>query len=332
MYFPADHLIGIQRRRFDAEPPDCDAVTDSWEYEDGTRDFNEVSDNPPRRWEYGYTLAKEPGGDPPEQAIFDDFYAAVRKSQPFYFTDKYGDTWYPVMVEDYSRTHEAHKPWIKFVDFKLRGNNAQIVALTPPTVGLLSASLVGADVEIDGMVSELCDLPLFINGNYYSTISDNGTFTFSVPLADLPTGAVTFFVRAVKTTGAYADSNSLPYDRTPPVVAITNPAPSATVSGTIPVVATATDSQSAIDRVEFFYYDGAGFAPFATDFTSPYSVNFNTLLVPNGILVLAATAFDAAGNSAAAFVTVAVENEVDFLIEDTGDFLTEDTGDYLIEG
>lgn len=121
-------------------------------------------------------------------------------------------------------------------------------------------------------------------------------------------------------------------DTTPPTVSIWTPTSGATVSGTIPVTAIATDDVE-VDRVEFFYFDGLGFAPFGIDSAAPYTVNFNTTTVDNGELVLAVTAFDTAGNpSAAAFVTVTVENELEFLIEDDGDFLTDDEDNFLIEG
>src|SRR5690242_10467067 len=105
MYFPSSDITGIPKSRFYAAPPDYDQITDSWQYEDGGRDFNEVAPpaNAPRRWEYGFT------GLTPEQAkIFDDFYDAVRKVTPFDFRDKYGVVWSNVYVEDYSRAHEAH--------------------------------------------------------------------------------------------------------------------------------------------------------------------------------------------------------------------------------
>jgi hypothetical protein len=127
MDFPSDYYTGIPRSRFYAEPPDFDKITDSWEYADGGKDFNEVADNPPRRWEYEYILISATNTDPASAAQFDTFYNTVRKSTPFNFLDKYGDVWNNVYVEDYSRTHQAHKPWVVFIKFKLVGYNSTII-------------------------------------------------------------------------------------------------------------------------------------------------------------------------------------------------------------
>jgi hypothetical protein len=99
MYFPNDIITGIPRTRFYAEPRDWSAVTDDWEYEDGGKDFNEVSSNAPRRWEYHFTLISDTSTDPATVDIFENFNDAARRANPFYFTDKYGATHYPVYIE-----------------------------------------------------------------------------------------------------------------------------------------------------------------------------------------------------------------------------------------
>jgi hypothetical protein len=120
LYFPSDDMLSIRRRRFYAEPPDFEKVTNSYEYEDGGRTFNETADDAPRRWEYVYKLVNNGAStDPYEVKIFDEFFAMVRLSQTFNFTDKYGTVWDNVRIESYDRTHEAHKPWIQTIRFKL---------------------------------------------------------------------------------------------------------------------------------------------------------------------------------------------------------------------
>jgi Bacterial Ig domain len=67
---------------------------------------------------------------------------------------------------------------------------------------------------------------------------------------------------------------------------------SATVQGTIPVTANATDNVGVVG-VQFFV-DGAPLG--AEDRTPPYSVTWNTTTVSNGTHTLTARARDAAGN------------------------------------
>lgn len=99
---------------------DWGAVTDEYEYEDGRKDFNEVSDVAPVRWEYSVIISEPTAFDAiTESSVYHDFYNAVRRSQPFNFTDKFGVIWEDVRVESYERIHDAHKSWTIFVNFVL---------------------------------------------------------------------------------------------------------------------------------------------------------------------------------------------------------------------
>jgi poly(hydroxyalkanoate) depolymerase family esterase len=80
-------------------------------------------------------------------------------------------------------------------------------------------------------------------------------------------------------------------DTTPPTVNVTAPASGATLSGTVDVTASASDS-SGVSKVEF-YVDGA---LADTDTTSPYVFTWNTAGVANGPHTLMAKAYDAANN------------------------------------
>lgn len=121
LYFPSDNFIDLKRRRFYAEPPMYGKITDSFEFEDGGRTFNEVADNAPRRWEYDYIIQNSVGTatDPGEVRLFDEFYDQIRLARAFNFTDKYGTTWDNVRIENYDRDHDKHKPWRQTVKFKL---------------------------------------------------------------------------------------------------------------------------------------------------------------------------------------------------------------------
>lgn len=95
-------------------------------------------------------------------------------------------------------------------------------------------------------------------------------------------------------------------DTTLPVVAITVPVASATLSGTTTLTATATDNVG-VTKVEFF--DGTTSVGVSTGTSSPYSFSWNTVGVPNGVHVLTANASDAAGNiKTSAPVGVIVKN------------------------
>jgi chitodextrinase len=95
-------------------------------------------------------------------------------------------------------------------------------------------------------------------------------------------------------------------DTTAPTVAISAPAQSSTVSGTISVSATAADN-IAVVGVRFLL-DGAALG--AEDTSSPYSTSWNTATASNGAHTLAAVARDAAGNSTTSTsITVTVSND-----------------------
>ena len=97
-----------------------------------------------------------------------------------------------------------------------------------------------------------------------------------------------------------------PPDTTPPTVAVSAPAPGATVSGTTTTVnATASDNVGVVGVQ--FTLDGANLG--AEDTSSPYSVNWNTTTATNGTHALRAIARDAATNSTTSTpVSVTVSN------------------------
>ena len=94
-------------------------------------------------------------------------------------------------------------------------------------------------------------------------------------------------------------------DTTPPGIVVTAPADSSVAQGTIVVSATATDNFS-VARVEF-YRDGGTLL--GTKTAAPYTLNFDTTTVADGIHTISAKAFDAAGNAGNSLaVTVTVDN------------------------
>src|SRR5256885_16730871 len=82
-------------------------------------------------------------------------------------------------------------------------------------------------------------------------------------------------------------------DPTPSVVTITAPSNNATVSGTITLAATATDSDSAVSFVQF-QVDGANVGAKLT--STPYSILLDTTALSNGSHTLTAVAQDPSAN------------------------------------
>ena len=121
--------------------------------------------------------------------------------------------------------------------------------------------------------------------------------------ANLPAGQRDFLLQAVKF--AFFGGNPPNQDTIPPSVAITSPAPGATVSGTISITATATDN-GAVFGVQF-RIDGVNLG--SEDPTSPYIASLNTWRYSNGQHAITATARDASGNTATASVNININNQ-----------------------
>jgi thermitase len=106
-------------------------------------------------------------------------------------------------------------------------------------------------------------------------------------------------VRAVLARVVVADTQA-------PTAAITSPAASSSVSGTVTVAVNATDNVG-VDRVEL----KANGTVVGADIAGPFSFAWNSAGVPNGMNTLVATAYDKAGNATASSpVSVSVANAV----------------------
>jgi hypothetical protein len=97
-----------------------------------------------------------------------------------------------------------------------------------------------------------------------------------------------------------------PVETEPPDVALTAPAPDATVSGTTPVSATATDDVGVVGVQ--FRVDGMNIGP--EDQSAPWAASWNTLGVANGPHVVKAIARDLAGNRGVDSISVTVANVI----------------------
>ncbi len=95
-------------------------------------------------------------------------------------------------------------------------------------------------------------------------------------------------------------------DPTPPTVSISTPANGSTISDTTTISATATDNVG-VTKVDF--YKDTDTTPFATDTTSPFTSDLNTINIYNGSHTLYAKAYDMAGNiGTSSVITINVYN------------------------
>lgn len=134
------------------------------------------------------------------------------------------------------------------------------------------------------------------------TFATTGSTSHSSPVTGLVNGgAYTYYVRCQDLAGnanttdtTIAFSVSQPgLDTVNPSVALTAPANGSTVAGVVTVTATASDNVG-VAGVQFLL-DGANLG--AEDTVAPYTVSWDTTLVPGGTHVLRARARDLAGNT-----------------------------------
>ena len=119
------------------------------------------------------------------------------------------------------------------------------------------------------------------------------------------TGTLSISAAAVVYPITLAGMGVAPADTTPPTVSIASPGNGATVSGTIPVSASAADNVSVVGVQ--FKLDGTNLGLEET--SSTYSIAWDTTTVSNGSHALTAVARDAAGNTSTSLpVSVTVSN------------------------
>ena len=185
-----------------------------------------------------------------------------------------------------------------------------------PTVGLIGptsgAALSGtvtlvATAADDGSVASV---QFLVDGAAFGPVDTDAPYELTWSTLQVPNGAHSLTAVARDAAGNEATGTSVSVtvfnDSTAPTVALTGLAGGATVSGTVTVVASATDDDT-VASVQFLL-DGAPLG--ATDTAAPYELAWSTLAVANGAHTLAAVARDATGNEAtAAAISVAVSND-----------------------
>lgn len=143
-----------------------------------------------------------------------------------------------------------------------------------------------------------------LNGDA-SLLSVPGTGSGKVTLRTLANNTGVFRTGAFTIAGkSYKVSQEAAPDTIKPMVSLTAPAAGATVAALVEVTANASDN-AAVRGVQFAI-DGAALG--AEVMTAPYRTPWDTSTVANGTYTLAATARDAAGNTATATAAVTVYN------------------------
>jgi hypothetical protein len=186
--------------------------------------------------------------------------------------------------------------------FTFTGTAISWIGFRSPQAGIAHVSIDGGSATIiDGYAeTETIQAVMFTASGLA-----NGTHVIRVETTGNKNPAATEPYVVVDAFDVTGTSGGTPPDTTPPTVGITSPTAGATVSGTVPINATAADD-TGVASVAFFV-DGTQVG--ATDAISPYSAGWDTRTVADGSHTLTAIARDAAGNStASAPVTVTVSN------------------------
>ena len=187
------------------------------------------------------------------------------------------------------------------------------MALAPADFGTLSNALLVGNFG-DGTINAYDAA----SGNFIGTVADANATAFAAPglwaisfgndAHNQPHNTL-FYTAGLnnEANGVYGriDAGAAPVLGAPPVVALT--APAGTVHGAVAVTATATDPLG-VSKVEFFL-NGATSLGVVT--ASPYTVQWDTTTVADGVVMLTAKATDPDGHVATSTpVTITVSNTV----------------------
>jgi hypothetical protein len=189
-----------------------------------------------------------------------------------------------------------------------------VVTMTSPASGstVSGTTTVSASVSVIGLLT-VQSVQFQLDGANLGGPDTSSPYSVSWNTAGASKGSHTLTAVATATLGLQFTSNAVtvtvsngpPPDTAPPTVSITSPANGQTVSGTVPVSASASDNVGVVG-VQLLL-DGANLG--TEDMASPYSVSWNTVGVANGGHTLSAVARDAAGNrTTSAPITVTVAN------------------------
>ncbi|HEX5748959.1 MAG TPA: Ig-like domain-containing protein [Archangium sp.] len=183
--------------------------------------------------------------------------------------------------------------------------------LTPPTVALTApaeGSTVTGTITLTATATDDKGMYKveFLAGNTLLCTDISAPYSCSYNTRGLSNGARVLTARAHDTAGNMALSSVnvvFDNDLTAPTSAITSPAAGATVSGIVPIEATASDDRGTVSKVEFYL----GSTLLGSDTTEPFSFAWDTNSQGNGSYTLKTRAYDPAGNAAySATVSVSI--------------------------
>jgi hypothetical protein len=188
---------------------------------------------------------------------------------------------------------------------------APTVSITSPVTGSTVSGIVGIGVNATDDVG-VTRVDFFRAGSLIGS-STTPPFTFAWDSTTVPNASTSLSAKAYDAAGNMTASATVTginvlnpggVDGQSPTGAITSPAQGSTLSGTVTVTASAQDNVG-IARVEF-YSDYGTFI--GSDTTAPYSMDWNTTLVPNGAHTLNLRVHDTGGNYTNVEIDVSVFN------------------------
>ena len=191
---------------------------------------------------------------------------------------------------------QSHRIALYFSDYENKGRSVTVQALDSASNSVLDSRPVSN-----------------YQGGLYLVYNYSGDVTFRIinntPGQFTPTASVNAFFWGGSAGAAAAPPP--PSDATPPIVSITSPSAGSTVSGTVAVTASATDTVG-VTSVQFqLDANTPQNSTLSIAISAPYTAQWNTTILPNGGHQITAVARDAAGNTATSSVTVIVNNAAD---------------------
>jgi hypothetical protein len=176
---------------------------------------------------------------------------------------------------------------------------APTVSITSPLTGAAISRTVSVSVSASDNVG-VTKVELYKDWALFATLT-NSPYTFSWDTTKDQDGAHSLLAKAYDAANNIGSSNTVAVsvDNTAPSVSILSPLPGATVKGSVTISVSASDA-SGVQRVQF-YIDGK---LQATDYSTPYSYQWNMKNAKRGVHTITVIAYDSAGNMQQLSITV----------------------------
>ncbi|MBU5638110.1 fibronectin type III domain-containing protein [Geomonas sp. Red69] len=183
-----------------------------------------------------------------------------------------------------------------------------VTSITYPATSTTVAGVVSVTADATDNVG-VTKIEFYVNGVLKATDTAS-PYVFSWDTTALAPGSYTLMTKAYDAAGNVGQSQSVTVtvanDTQAPTVSVTSPSNNLTVSGSVSIAASATDNVG-VSRVDFYVNN----ALLGSTNMAPYTYNWNTKTVANGVYNITAKAYDAAGNiGQSQITTVNVFNDV----------------------